>query len=499
MDSIKILISIVGNFVELFLGIFFFIVIRIFFNITIVGYYGAITSFFLIFKFIVDFGVSIAYLKYFSESKNIEEQAICNGTLLFFKLIQFFIFFIVILIFFFFSVYPDYEGNSLVFFIFFLGSSLHFFNTHVLTPILFSKKEVTKNYSAINIFLLIRLIYIVVIVLFFEFDINLFASTFVISNFVLLLIDLYLLRKTKVKKATLEYKKKFFSFIKPYFVLSSLVLIINNIDTILITFWFSLEEVANYYTAKQIYIYFVTFIPVITTVLLTTFSKNISEGKNKINLLVINEVHKFSNLFIVPLGFLSLLFSTQLLVFIFGEGYRLTGVIFTIFSFSLTLTSIGFAIDIQLRALGDIKFLVKKQVIMISISLITMIFFISPLFLNLGAIGGAFASVLSQFLGIIIYRPIIFKKYRIGFYWEIFRNLGIMIVIYFLQITLNLIWLPNIYSIILFIIFDYVIYLTLNYILKGFTKKDIKFLLTVFNFKNIKDNIVSELKGEENL
>ncbi len=84
MNSIKILFSIIGNLGVFVLDIVFFLLIRIYFNIKIIGQYGVIFSFFLIFSFITTLGISVTYLKTVSSKKNPEDISICYGTYLFF-------------------------------------------------------------------------------------------------------------------------------------------------------------------------------------------------------------------------------------------------------------------------------------------------------------------------------------------------------------------------------------------------------------------------------
>ncbi|MFX0027369.1 MAG: oligosaccharide flippase family protein, partial [Candidatus Hermodarchaeota archaeon] len=141
MDSTKIFLLIVGNIVNIALSLIFFYLIRIFFDIEIVGYYGAILSFFTTFSLINDLGIQLAYLKFFAESKNTEEEALCNGTFLTFRIIQCVIYTIVMLSFI--PLAPIYNGEILVVYIFFIA--MLFFRVSFFEQIFLSKKEVFKN------------------------------------------------------------------------------------------------------------------------------------------------------------------------------------------------------------------------------------------------------------------------------------------------------------------------------------------------------------------
>jgi len=379
MDSIKILFSFIGTFLEISLGLIFFILIRIYFEIDVIGYYAAVTSFFLVFRFIIDLGVSTAYLKFVSETKTITEEKIYTGTFLFFRVIQFLIFSIVIYILVLFSFCPKYEDNLLIFIFFFIGTMFSFINSFIFSVYLLSKKEIVKKLIATVLSLLVKILMIIIIAQYTISDIWLFTIIYCVSNFVIFLVDLFFIRKIKVKKFSREYIKKFIYFIKPLIILTSLSIIVKYLDVLMINIWFSLEEVAIFYTAKQIYTYLFIFISSINLILITTFSKNISLDNNNENLLIIRKLHKFLNLLIVPLVFIIILFITDILVYIFGENYRDTGLILSIISFKLILTSIDIANDIQLKALEEIGLYAKRYISEYLLTIFLMIIFISPI------------------------------------------------------------------------------------------------------------------------
>ena len=492
MNSIKILFSIIGNLGVFVLDIVFFLLIRIYFNIKIIGQYGVIFSFFMIFSFITTLGISVTYLKTVSSKKNAEDIAICNGTYLFFKLIQFLMYIVLILIFLPFG--PLYEINFVIFCFFFYGCLLALLETQVFQYLLVKKKQIFKKSISLIVPVVIKLILLIIFVRFLTLNILLLAIIYFISNLTVFIVNIVFIKGIQIKIPNKEYIMKFLRETYPLFILTSLFIITKNIDVILVHTWFSVEEVANYFTAKQIYDFFLAFSFSITIILLPIFSKNIVLGRSEENLEIMKKIHQILNLIAVPSFFLILLYSTDVMVFLFGESYKLTGLILSILSFNLIIISIDIAIGIQLKALGEDKLYASMLIFQNLLAIVLMIYLMSPKSLNLGAIGGAIAIVISSIITQIIFRPIIYIKFGLGVYWGAFRNIFLMFIIYILQLYINQHFSYPIYWILIFGLLNLGLYFFLTYLFKGYSKEDIKFLLTIFNLKNIKESILLEFK-----
>jgi len=123
-----------------------------------------------------------------------------------------------------------------------------------------------------------------------------------------------------------------------------------------------------------------------------------------------------------------------------------------------------------------------------------MIFFITPFFLNMGVIG-AISIVLTNIIVEIITRPYFYKKFKIDFYWGAFRNLSIMLGIFLFQLYINQIISYPLIFIPFLILFDIGLYFLINYIFKGFSREDFKFIKNLIDIKNIKSIIFEELKS----
>ena len=495
MDSMKIFMLIIGNAIYFILSLIFFYSIRLIFDIEIIGYLGTFLSFFTVISFINDFGLHLAYLKFFAGSENTDKEELCNGAFLSFRVIQLaiYIFSALILI----PLIPIYPGDIFVVYIFFLSTL--FLRISFFDQVLFTKKEVVKKSLSSILYLLIKTILLIILSIFYQKNLWLLINIILISNIAYFIINCFFIRKRKFKKPTKELMKEFLRYSYPFFLTNTLYFIVNNIDILLINSWSNIDNVANYFTAKQFLSFFLFIFTSISYILITTFSKNISEGKGINNIEIINYSHKMLNLLIVPMIFMIFLFATDALIFIFGEEYRLTGQILNLFMLLLIPLSLDSVNIVQLQALGEIRFIAKFTIIENLLSILFMVLFISPNIFNLDVYGGVFSFILSKFIIQLIYRPILYKKFNLGFYWGFFRNMTIMTGIFIAQLWINNLIVYPIYIIPLFISVDILVYFLINYILKGFSKQDFKFIFKIINIKNIYDSVAIELKKEEEI
>lgn len=496
MDSLKILFSIFSSFTTFIMDFLFFFLLRIYFDIEIIGEYGFLNSFFMTFSFLLALGLATTYLKIIFETENSNDEAICNGTFLFLRGVQFIIYLFVVLVSF--PLFLSSE-NSNVFFLFLIGNLVGFVNFNIIEYFYVYQKRIFLKSLAIVISSLIKIILLLFLLGILKSDILLIGYIYLISKLSLFAIYVIILKDIKIKKPNMIYLKKFLHFAFPLILLNSIMTIVNNIDVLLIKEWFSIEEVANFFTAKQFIDFFLLIAVNISFILLAIFSKNVSLGENEENLTLVKQVHRFLNLVTVPLVFIIFIYSTRIIVFILGNDYGSTGIYVSILSIKLIILSIDLANFVYIRAIGEIKYYATIMTFYGLFGLFLLIFFISPLFLNLGALGGAFAIVISLFIKQMIIRPIIYKKYGLGFYWALFRNIGIMSLVFFVQIFIDTLLNYSLYYIPFFILLDLFLYFLINYFFKGFEKEDLRFFLRLINYRNIKESIYSEMKGNKSL
>ncbi len=495
MDAIKIFLNLLGLFLELFFSLLFFFLIRVLFDIEIIGQYGIIISFLVTFSFLTSFGISISYLKLFSKTEDSNQKAIYNGTFIFIKFIFFLIYALIIV--FLYMIFPIYKVEPEIFLIFFFGFILTIISDDLFQYLLVRNKNIIKKSMLGILSHILKIVFLIVFSLFFNLNLVILSIIILIPNIIYLSIGLIFLKDIKIKKPTRESKLEFFKEIKPLILISMSTVIVQNVDILLVSIWYSLEEVANFYTAKQIFLIIIFLIYSIVFILIQTFSKNLSDDNNEENISLIYKIHKFLNLIIIPLVLLIILYSSEILGYILGEKYAFTGTILSILSLYIIICSLDIGNIIYLRAIGDLKLLAKVVVFENVLVFLFMLVFIPPFFLNLGALGAALAIGLAAFVSYIIKGFIYYQKFHIRFYWGACRNIIIMLAILILQLYINSLGQYPIYLIPLFIIFNLGLYFFINFLLRGFSIDELRDFTKIFSAKNIKDVVRSEFNEIE--
>lgn len=493
MDSIKVLLSIFGSLINTFLGLFFFYLIRIFFDIEIIGYYSGILSLLSIFAFITDLGFATAQLKFYSEAKDEISKIQAMSTFSLYKLIQFSIYACIIL-----TLIPIpglFEIELSIVYYFFLIEFMRIIGTNYLIYVLLSEKKVTKRMVSLIIPSIIRIILLVIFVNFYYRDLWLLAHIIFLPNLIFIFILLYYLRHLKIEKPSRVYLKKYLKFSLPFFLITSSTMIAYYLDVILVGLWNSVEDVANYFTAKQLHSIFIMIFMNVSIVLIPLFSKNYKEKKDKENLYIVKKVHRLTNLLISPIILIGFVYSTPIIIFLFSDSYQSTGQILSLLLFDVLLSSINYTNRSYLEARGKIIIVAKMLIFQNLLTVFLSFILISPYIINIGIIGGAYSLVISNIITQLIWRPLFFKKYKLGFYWGFFRNFIIVLGLLVIQLIIFDLFLYPPYIIPLFMLGDFLAYFLLNIALKGIRKEDFDFLFSLIKFKNIKETIFSEFNN----
>ena len=494
MKSIKVLFTLAGNIIQVLFGLVYFFLIRIIFSYEVIGIYGAILSNLQAFLFIADLGFSTAHLKYYQQAENMQEKKEFNTSFLFFRVIQISIYSSVLLI-----IIPFlniHEGDTSIIYIFLLAEIFRVIGYNYLLFVLLSEKLVVKRLITLLTTSIMNIVFLYLFTFLIHSNVRTMALIYLASNLLYFTILMFFARHVKYGKLSYKAIKLYFKFSLPFFFTTITSIIIANIDTILINQWYSTIDVANYFTAKQIYVFYTSVLVNLAYILIPLFSENLKTN-NKENLILVSQTQKYLNFLFIFNSLFLVLYSSTIISFLFGSNYQFTSNALTFFSFDLVLTSINYINIIYIQSSGDTKFFAIFSTFQNLLCLLLMYLLISPDFFGLAIIGGPLALAISNLVSQLIFRPIFYKKYQLGFYWGFFRNIGIILVIYFIQIFINMFIQITIINFVAFLALDFLLFLGLNYLLKGITKDDIHFIRTTFTIKNLYQTASSEFKENE--
>ncbi len=299
-----------------------------------------------------------------------------------------------------------------------------------------------------NIFLL------TFILLFFYFGIGLFAPVLshVLISFVIPLIFLpivlSLFKFSKYKFVlSKELTKKLFLFGLPFVLISMAGIFIAQIDTLLLTYFRTLEEVGIYNVVLPFSLILLQFSSAISVILFPMVSEFWAKGQRDKLVSAVNALYKYSFAFIVPLGFLVFSFTPSLLNLFFGEEYVVGTLAMRILLIGVIMYTVANVNQYVLAGIGKPKVTAKIVTVVALFNFFGNLLLI-PIY---GIVGAALMTTLSYFLSLILslvyLRKFIHLKVSISSWFKIFLS-GVIIVfiVYLLKklFTFN-IWIELIF------------------------------------------------------
>lgn len=197
--------------------------------------------------------------------------------------------------------------------------------------------------------------------------------------------------------------RQYWAYVPPV----ALVVLMNNIlnyaDKLFLGYYTSVEEVGYYSAAFSIGGMFLLISKSAGMVFFPLFSRLISENKWDEITKKINVFQEFIVLVVFPIICLMFLIGKDFLITILGEQYNPSVNPFMILLFATYISIIGMPYGNILAGMGKFYLNAAIDGIKIGFFIISMIFLVSPRFLNLGATGLAFNLLTINFVGNLIY------------------------------------------------------------------------------------------------
>ena len=466
------------------------------------GLFYSIVALFSFLSFFQFLGLSKATVKYISEYKTQNRPDLVKATFLITLFLQLTVSFIIGL---FCIIFSDWIATY-----YFHDISISIFiKIYAITVILFPLEKIFKiafnGFQKMTYFSLVELfktIFLVIVTLIFL-NLNMGVFSPIIAYILVYLIPPIFLYfplfskkvfpnfwKTKAKMS-LPLVKKLLSF-GIYVLLSSIAgLIFFNIDTMVITYFRTLEEVGiynvGYPTAKVLWVLTSALAPVILPI-----ASELWQKKDKIILKQgINQLYKFSLCLIIPGVIVMFLFPETIISILFGERYMAAAAVLRIMSIGALLFSIA-TINLNiLTGIGLPKLVGKIMLIAALFNAISTIIAV-PFF---GVNGAATTTVISFAILFIISSAKIRKKFEIKTQYKTYSKILIsgiisMFIMYIIAKTLQLhtfVELP------IAILIGGTTYLLFLFWLKIINKKEIKKITNRFLNKKSEPPIIEEI------
>jgi len=222
---------------------------------------------------------------------------------------------------------------------------------------------------------------------------------------------------------------------------------IAQIDTLLLTYFRTLEEVGIYNVVLPFSLILLQFSSAISVILFPMVSEFWAKGQRDKLVSAVNALYKYSFAFIVPLGFLVFSFTPSLLNLFFGEEYVVGTLAMRILLIGVIMYTVANVNQYVLAGIGKPKVTAKIVTVVALFNFFGNLLLI-PIY---GIVGAALMTTLSYFLSLILslvyLRKFIHLKVSISSWFKIFLS-GVIIVfiVYLLKklFTFN-IWIELIF------------------------------------------------------
>ena len=329
------------------------------------------------------------------------------------------------------------------------------------------------------------------------------ALTYVITMSVILVISLWFLRRYPIKKPTRESFKSYFTFALPLMLLPIISIIINNVDKLMIGYFWSPVEV-GYYFAMAAVVNIVTIIPSSVSAVLFP---SISEFRSKENFSKIKQsirlAERYISMISIFLVIIIIVLARPIVSIIMSSVFLPAVPVLIILAIFILIECLNSPYNSLVRGM-DKPTVLTKIAIVTSIIIIILNFILIPkngvlsTFKIYGASGAAIATTLSALVAFFGLR--IASKRLTGIkLWQnhtmrhIISGIIMGLILYYLAYHTFLIQFIFWYHLILFFSLGIILYLGILFLLKEFNKKDFNFFIDILNPKKMVKYISSEL------
>ena len=327
------------------------------------------------------------------------------------------------------------------------------------------------------------------------------AYTYIGGSIASLIISMLLFKNYPIKKPTRNYVKEYAVFAFPLLFVVVSATILSNTDKILIQLFWSSEDVGYYFSAYRLSSLTGMFASAVGTLLFPTFSTlHTNSDLLGIKNLLFN-AERYLSMLVFPMVF-GMIILAEPIVRIMLSGWMSAVPILQILSLVVLFTTLEMPYQVQFLGMNHPKLARNRILLMIIINILLNLYLIpvniqsiNITCLGLGARGAAIATVISYVVGFIYSR---IKAYQLtsikGNPRIIYHFLASLIMIIILSYIQTYIHITHWGMLILFILIGAIIYFTILFLLKEFTKKDYHFFIDTINIKEMFKYIRNELK-----
>lgn len=301
----------------------------------------------------------------------------------------------------------------------------------------------------------------------------LFSSmiTFIVFFFLLTRATGMLKSKLTVDK---NLAKKIFLFSVPLFFLSIMDILINSADTLILTYFRTLEEVGFYQAALPTSRLLLVFYSSIILIIFPMFSEMRARNKGKDISITLSIVLKYVLILLMPFVLILISFPDIVIRMLFGSKYLPAAPALQILSASVVFLSLYSIISTVFVSIGKVGIVMKITFLITLLNIVLNIVLIP----FLGIVGASLASLSSFLIAFILYFYFIEKEVRLAFKTGEFIKIIVLSIFALLSISIlkSILIMDPWFELIISLLVSLTLYAFLLIFCRIVTKKDLKIL-----------------------
>jgi len=297
------------------------------------------------------------------------------------------------------EIFNSLKGMNVIIFIALSGLLMVIYNILIST---FQGLQKIKLYTTLNLFVyLLRFIFIII---FIPFGVLALPYSYVITAVIISFLSFILFKyqfpniaQAKIK-ITRKFSKEIFYFSTPLMIGYIASAVVTNIDTVLLSFFRSLEEVALYQIALPMANILLLVVGSVVIVLMPLISELWTKRKLKTIRIILGLLTKALFLIIIPLALIFITFPENAISMLFGEIYIPASQALQILSVAMIISTMGYIFSSVIIGIGK-PFLNTKIAFLVMFANILSNLILIPLF---GIKGAAVSMIISNFVGFLL-------------------------------------------------------------------------------------------------
>jgi len=323
------------------------------------------------------------------------------------------------------------------------------------------------------------------------------AYAYVLGAIAVVLLAMYLLFREGVKWKRPVLWRSYYEFALPLIIITIVSAVSASADKLIIgTFWTTID--VGLYTAPAVFLgVFATVSTAVSTLTFPSFSRLHAEG----NMEEIRQTSKRAERYIamigLPITILIIMFPYAICEVLLGPLFIDSGDAIGIMAITNFLIMLNAVHGSQIVAVGrpDISARITIFTVIVNISL--MLLLIPPQGMGLGFVGAALALLIGNIIGFLLVRYAVWRLTRtapnVRLSLHLVAGIVTMAALFALDLVISI---DRFYTLILFGLVTFAVYLPMLALLKEFTREDLNYFLELINMKKMFSYIGEELKGK---